>query len=581
MTPAYQDFAFPLNVYACVLELEEGQTDYLHYGLFDAPDESAAVAQERSTALLWENLPPPCRLLEVGVGLGTTLARLTSAGYQATGITPDAAQIAHLGLRHAIPLDTRCCRLEDFREGAGTWQALLFQESGQYIDAINLFEKADELLDEEGEILILDEFALRRTTPGVDSLHLLEYFLRLAARFGFVVTAQRDLSARAAPTLDWLLRAVEKHAQTLKARLGVSEEQLAALNQSNRRYQANYSSGIYGYFLLRLRRSTRPRWRVGRVTGQRAPQMRALFSHVFGHPMSEPHWHWKYGEGRGCGIGVWANGNGEMVAHYGGTSRDALLFGKPVRVFQACDLMVSAAERGSLTRKGPAFLAAATFLEQELGYGAPYLLGIGFPNETAYRLPERLGLYQGCIGRIQGVAWPTRRARPSLRYRMRALDPHAPESHIVMERCWRAMAKSLSNHVIGVRDAAYLRHRYASHPERNYLFFFVHQRLTRQPLGLIILRRDNEDDCELLDAVGALANIPHLVHQARRMAALMGCRTLRAWLVDNILPAFRLPPEAVVEDLNVLVPGNGWTAAPDNALVAGKWWLTGGDTDFH
>ncbi|HYV41690.1 MAG TPA: hypothetical protein VEO02_07875 [Thermoanaerobaculia bacterium] len=52
-----------------VLTLEEGVAHSMHYGLFERGDESIATAQERSTALLLERLPPPpCRLLEVGVG---------------------------------------------------------------------------------------------------------------------------------------------------------------------------------------------------------------------------------------------------------------------------------------------------------------------------------------------------------------------------------------------------------------------------------------------------------------------------------------------------------------------------------
>ena len=36
----YRDFPFPLNVYAHVLALEEGDVTYLHYGLFDSDRKS-------------------------------------------------------------------------------------------------------------------------------------------------------------------------------------------------------------------------------------------------------------------------------------------------------------------------------------------------------------------------------------------------------------------------------------------------------------------------------------------------------------------------------------------------------------
>src|SRR5437667_8962894 len=92
---AYRDFIYPLNVFMHILTHEEGEVRYLHYGLFQRADEPIAAAQERSTELLFSRLPPPpARLLDVGVGLGTTLERLTRLGYDAEGITPDEKQAA-------------------------------------------------------------------------------------------------------------------------------------------------------------------------------------------------------------------------------------------------------------------------------------------------------------------------------------------------------------------------------------------------------------------------------------------------------------------------------------------------------
>lgn len=579
MTESRCNFDFPLNVYTRVLELETGGADYLHYGLFETPSMPLAAAQARSTALLWQHLPPPCQLLEVGVGLGTTLARLTQAGYGAVGISPDAAQIAHVAARQTLPLATRCCRLEDFMERAGQWDALLFQESGQYIDPIDLFEQASQLLAEHGEILLLDEFALRRETPGTDNLHLLPDFLALAGRFGFSIEVQIDLSAQAAPTVDWLLYAVEKHAALLKADLGVTQEQLNDLNQSNRRYQANYGRGIYGYFLLKLRRTKPLRWRVGRLHSHNAVEMRSLFSEVFGHEMSAAHWQWKYGNERGCGMGVWRT-DGRIVAHYGGVGRKTLMFGQPVTSVQVGDVMVSVDERGTLSRKGPIFLATATFLEQELGFGRAHLLGFGFPSETAYRVAERLGLY-GRVGFIQSVTWPTHLGAASLSTKVRSLDRSDAANADTFNRCWQGMANDLGNHVAGVRDASYMQHRYTHHPEKQYRVFVVSRRLSGRTLGLFVLRETQPGVCELLDVVGPLTHIPLLVRQARRVAAAWGCKFLFAWLTDNILSEFDLPADASVKPVPVVVPCNIWTAGPDKALVDGKWWLTGGDTDFH
>jgi hypothetical protein len=403
------------------------------------------------------------------------------------------------------------------------------------LDPIDLFEFALRLLPMGGELWLGGEFAVERDQLLPDPRPWLEHVLRLAERFGCTaeVVAEDD----------------SQH-------------------------------------LLRCIRSEAKNWQLGRITPGRAGEMQALFAEVFGHPMSAAHWQWKYGDGRGLGIGVWRCGDAapdRLVAHYGGTSRSIRYAGQPSRAFQACDLMVAVSDRGALTRKGPVFLAGSTYLEHELGYGAPHLLGIGFPNERAYRLPEKLGLYADVLARIQEVSWPARLAR-SWRATVREIDLADPAAAALIDTAWTAMCRSLPQHIVGVRDAAYVRQRYQAHPEFAYRVFVVRRRLLGSVLGVLVLRRlDGEDGpvCELLDAIGPVGRMPELVGHARRLAAALGAGRLFAWLADNLLPYFPLAGEAVVRDLQVLVPGNNWTPGPSTASLQGRWWLTGGDTDFH
>ena len=87
-----REFSFPLNVYGALLEWTQGRLDHLHYGLFDRADEPVIQAQERASERLWAQMPPPCRVLEVGIGVGTTLQRLRERGYDPLGVTPEPAQ---------------------------------------------------------------------------------------------------------------------------------------------------------------------------------------------------------------------------------------------------------------------------------------------------------------------------------------------------------------------------------------------------------------------------------------------------------------------------------------------------------
>jgi cyclopropane fatty-acyl-phospholipid synthase-like methyltransferase len=252
MALAYRDFPFPLNVFMHILTLEEGAVHSMHYGLFERGDESIAAAQERSTALLLKRLPlPPCRLLEVGIGLGTTLAMLSGLGYEVEGITPDERQIAMARSRFGETLSMHAASFESFQT-ASRYDAIVFQESSQYIDSGELFRKARALAAPSSCVVVLDEFAIRPVAiPG--ALHRLDQFLESAESQGFRREEEIDLSPQAAPTIRYFLDRLPRHRVALVADLGLTLEQLDGLIESGGVYADLYRSGAYVYRLLRFR----------------------------------------------------------------------------------------------------------------------------------------------------------------------------------------------------------------------------------------------------------------------------------------------------------------------------------------
>lgn len=241
----WRAFTFPLNVFMHILMHEEGAVRDLHYGLFERESDTLLDAQARSTELLLSRLPPPpAKLLEAGIGLGTTLRRLLSLGYDAEGITPDEHQIAM-----ATSLPVQHAAFETFDPGK-TYDAVVFQESSQYIDSEALFTRAAALAP---KIIVLDEFALKPIEEE-GALHSLQRFRDAAVKHGFRVGEELDLSAQAAPTMDYFTHRIPAHREQLIADLGITNEQVDHLIDSGVKYRQRYADGTYGYCLLVLTR---------------------------------------------------------------------------------------------------------------------------------------------------------------------------------------------------------------------------------------------------------------------------------------------------------------------------------------
>ena len=247
-------FSFPLDVYAYLLVKESGAEDVfnLHFGWFDNASEPIAQAQERASREFLAQIPETrSRILEVGSGVGTTLSLLIARGHDACGITPDGSQIEFMRDRYGKDFPVRKLRFEDVTPEL-MFDALIFQESGQYIPLSALFFGAARLLQPGGTIFMCDEF-LMGDAEGGELLHSIRQLKSVAAAHGFVMVEEHDLSARASPTMDFILAATSKHRQDLLGLLGVSDEQIDGLDESNKKYQRKYASGKYGYLSLCLR----------------------------------------------------------------------------------------------------------------------------------------------------------------------------------------------------------------------------------------------------------------------------------------------------------------------------------------
>lgn len=578
-----REFSFPLNVFAHVLERQEGRVDYLHFAAFERHDDPVLQAQERATAMLWSALPPPCRLLEVGIGLGTTLSRLGAAGYHALGITPDAAQIAQAIQRHGDAVRVECARLEDFGGDAGQWEAMLFQESAQYIEPLALFTAADRLLTRgPATLVVMDEFALRRDDDSHWGLHLLPHFIAMAGRFGWRLVQHTDLSHDVQPTLDYLLRTIPPLHAELKATLKLGDAALDDLDTALRRSQSLYRDGYSGYALLRFEREAPADEQVTRVEPANAEAMRGLFHEVFGHPLSAEEWQWKYGDGRGQAVALVKGGR--WLGHYGGLTRDVLDRGRPALACQVCDVIVHPDARTSLSRRGPLHKMTAAFLESQIGWGLRHRVGFGFPTDRAFGIAQRLGLYFA-VDQMVCAGWPSAPGTPSRTGPLQVLAASdlVPGGAMAkdVDALWQSMAAALPTQVLGVRNAAWLLHRYVRHPRMQYEVLLLRSRWWRRPLGVVVLRR-HEAHLEWVDAVAPPSVWPTLLQVVRERAAASGLVRVEAWITasqQHLLD--RLAPDVSWRSLAIDVPGNAHSPGPDIDDQRGRWLLMAGDTDFR
>lgn len=569
---------FPLNVYTHALLLQEGKAIYPHYGLFQNETTSLQAAQQFSTNLLMVRLPvPPCRILEVGIGLGSTASLLSQRGYAVHSITLNVQQIAHSQKSLGSEVSVNCHLLEDFEAPSESFDIMLFQESAQYIEPLTIFNKALDLLPLSGNLIIIDEFALKYDTAGIERLHLLSNMMTLAERFGFELVEHVDLSTMAAPTLDYLLHITQIHRQRLIKDLDLNDEQLTQLDESNRAHHEKYANGHNGYALLHFRKKMMPKWHPRILAANQMPQMLGLFKKTFDHDMTPATWQWKYGSNSGREIGVWRDN--QLIAHYGGISRKILFFGEPQTAVQIGDVMVDAGERGTLSRKGPFFLMAATFLEHYIGYGKPYLVGFGFPNERAMKVAERLGLYTE-VGRMVEFSWQPRSQLPLWGTRLQLISHEQTDlATTAVNECWQRMAADMSTAMIGVRDWHYLQYRYLNHPNQHYQIILIKNRFGGRSRGVLVLRHDPHG-CEIIDIIAPLNEISLLVLHARRLAGINGNSRLLCRITENFAAHFAAAG-GLRQPLDIRIPASTWGAVPSADSLRDHWWLMSGDTDFR
>ena len=266
-------------------------------------------------------------------------------------------------------------------------------------------------------------------------------------------------------------------------------------------------------------------------------------------------------------------GEGDIAAFYGGIKRRVLFRGKAANTLQCVDTMVATTDRGSLSKKGPYYLAATKFLDKYIGYNRPYLFGFGFPNKRVMRLGEHLGV-QADIGSVVELVWP---GLDQCSLKSVALDFDSDQHLQLLEKFWQDMAQDLTDKIVIVRDPEYLKYRYCDHPSLEYELRLVTGD-DDEPLGVVVTRI-HEERLLLLDCISAVANFPELAVYCRGLATEKNCKGLFAWITEADSYLFDCP-EMTINDIGVRIPTSICTDGPSPDELKNTWFLMAGDTDF-
>ncbi|MGH8476451.1 MAG: GNAT family N-acetyltransferase [Methylococcales bacterium] len=327
--------------------------------------------------------------------------------------------------------------------------------------------------------------------------------------------------------------------------------------------------------VLVFQKSRGLRWQVAEPESEHVPGLIALFRKSFDAEMSPEFWNWKYGEGRGRAI--IARRGGEIIAHYGGTTRRIWFRGQTLSALEICDVMVAPKERGVMTKQGAFFHVASVFLETFFGYRQEHFLAYGFPNHRHMRVAERLGLY-GEVERVAEIRWAPLHAPPQYGATSLLDLVNHPDIDGVVGSLWELMQKDLPDAIAVIRDPLYLRYRYLLNPHHAYDILTVLDRSTDCSRGLVVLRRDKEE-CKLLDIVAPLKEIPLLIDHVRRQIAHWGLSGVTAWITVAYAALF-VNTGGQQLATEVCIPTNVLTEGPSVRELKGRWWLMMGDTEF-
>jgi len=302
--------------------------------------------------------------------------------------------------------------------------------------------------------------------------------------------------------------------------------------------------------------------------------LQPLFESVFGAPISLELLQWKYAQERGTAWTFWQED--ALLLHCGVCWRDILLQGNTVRAAQLTDLMAAPKQTGLSRRASPFAKLMHHLLTKIDGPDNPDAVAFGFPSGRAMRLGEHAGVYCS-VDQWMGLEFLPRRS--AWGSRTREIHTWTARDRAAVQTFWGAMRADLADFVVGVRDMAYVQHRYLQRPCQRYRLLMVESRWRRQPIGLLVMGPGREE-LELLDVICAWDAVPEALLAARHWLHEAQGRRLTMNLTRHFAERLSgLSDKCAPTEFKIMANPN--SPQPVIEKLTQRWWLTGGDTDYR
>ena len=190
----------------------------IHYGFWKDGENATLAnwkqAQEAHTEFLFKYIfehiknKEASHILDIGCGVGFTTKKLLELGYNVDGLVPYqwmAEYASNLVSDFKKDNTGRIyeCRFEDFNEKSTKYQVTFFSESFQYVHLGESFQMLDQILTDNGKVIIFDFFK-KDNVEGISPLgggHKLNDFYSAAKKYNYNILSDIDVTQNLSPNL--------------------------------------------------------------------------------------------------------------------------------------------------------------------------------------------------------------------------------------------------------------------------------------------------------------------------------------------------------------------------------------------